>query len=162
MSEAYDRAARLSSTLATRRLTLATAESLTGGGLGELMSAAPGASLSYVGGVVAYATAVKHQLLGVSSATVAAHGVVSAECAAEMARGVRALLGSDIGVSTTGVAGPDRQEDKPVGLVFVCVADVDGARTRELRLSGERGEVRAAACLHAVTAVLDTLAGPGV
>lgn len=133
---------------------VSTAESLTGGALGETLSAAPGASDTYLGGVVAYATSLKLSVLGVSEETVSRHGVVSAECAAEMAAGVRSLTGSDVSVSTTGVAGPAVQEGKPVGLVFLGVAGPRGVVTKELHLDGDRPAVRAAACREAISAVL--------
>ena len=88
--------------------------------------------------------------------------MVSAECAAQMARGVRALLASDYGVSTTGVAGPDPQEDKPVGLVYVGVAGPDGVETAELRLDGGRAEIRDAAAVAALRAVLHAVVGEDV
>ena len=116
-------AATLQAELLRRGAMLATAESLTGGRLGDVLSAAPGSSDTYLGGVVSYATEVKQKVLGVSPETVERHGVVSAECAAEMARGVRDLIGAEFAVSTTGVAGPTRQEDKPVGLVFLAWPD---------------------------------------
>ena len=155
--DAPDLAALLHATLLERGLTVASAESLTGGGLGALLSATPGASTTYRGGVVTYATELKQQLLGVTDEVVAGPGVVSAECAAQMARGARALLGSDYAVSTTGVAGPDPQEGKPVGLVYVGVARPSGVRTVELHLTGDRAAVREAACAAAVRAVLDAL-----
>jgi PncC family amidohydrolase len=95
----------------------------------------------------------------VSEETVERHGVVSAECAAEMAGGVRTLLGADFGVSTTGVAGPDAQEGKPVGLVYVGVAGPAGVRTEELHLQGGRAEIRAEATRRAVAALLETVVG---
>ena len=152
-------AAQLHAELARRSAMVATAESLTGGALGALLSAGPGASATYLGGVVSYATAVKQLLLGVSDATVDRHGVVSAECAAEMAVGVRALVGADYAVSTTGVAGPTRQEGKPVGLVYVGVAGPAGVETRELHLPGDRKEIRERAVREAVSAVLAELVG---
>lgn len=140
--------------LFTRSQMLATAESLTGGRLGDVLSAAPGASDTYLGGVVSYATEVKQSVLGVSADTVETHGVVSPECAAEMASGVRRLVGADFGVSTTGVAGPATQEGKPVGLVFVAVAGPgDGVRTRRCEFGGERPEIRE----QTVKAALDLL-----
>lgn len=152
-------AASLHAELLRRHLMAATAESLTGGALGDLLSAAPGASETYLGGVVSYATEVKQSLLGVSDATVRQHGVVSAECAGEMATGVRELLHADYGVSTTGVAGPTRQEDKPVGLVYIGVAGPHGVCTKELRLAGERAEIRRQVCLEAVTALMGEVVG---
>src|SRR5688572_1022813 len=97
--------------LAALSLTLATAESLTGGGLGALVTTVPGASAVYAGGVIAYSVPAKVGLLGVPEALVAEHGVVSPPCAVAMAAGARTALGADVGVSTTGVAGPDTQED---------------------------------------------------
>ena len=139
--------------LRERGLTLATAESLTGGGLGEAVTTVPGASAVYVGGVITYATRLKVDLLAVPSEVVEGHGVVSAECASAMAGGVRELVGADVGVATTGVAGPDPQEGKPVGLVYVAVADPAGVVVEELSLTGDRGTIRQAT----VTAALDLL-----
>src|SRR3954471_16853199 len=93
--------------------TIATAESLTGGRLSTRLTDTPGASETFLGGVVTYATALKVSLLGVDQAIVDEHGVVSAECAQAMASGVRAVTGATYGLSTTGVAGPTPQEDKP-------------------------------------------------
>ena len=152
--EAVVSTASLQAVLSQAGHTVATAESLTGGGLGSLLSQAAGASETYLGGVVAYATSVKHGLLGVSDQTLAEHGAVSAECAAEMASGVRVLLDADYAVSTTGVAGPDTQEGKPVGTVFVGVAGPDGTSVKELHLDGDRAEIRARACREAVNAAL--------
>jgi PncC family amidohydrolase len=158
--QAQELTAQLHAELIERGATVATAESLTGGALGDLVSAAPGASESYVGGVVCYATRVKQQLLGVSEDVVARHGVVSAPCAEQLARGVRELLGADYAASTTGVAGPTTQEGKPVGLVYVGVAGPEGVWSRELHLSGDRPEIRRAACLAAVEAVLEAVVRP--
>jgi PncC family amidohydrolase len=149
--------ASLHAELLEHGVTLATAESITGGALADLVSASPGASETYLGGVVTYATEAKTGVLGVSSETVDEHGVVSAECAAEMAKGARTLLGTDWGVSTTGVAGPTEQEGKPVGLVYVGVAGPDGARSEELHLDGDRAEIRRQACLMAAHLVMQRL-----
>jgi nicotinamide-nucleotide amidase len=149
--------ATLHAELVRRGATLATAESLTGGALGDLISASPGASETYPGGVVSYATEVKTGVLGVRQATVDEYGVVSAECAREMAERVRALLGTDWGVSTTGVAGPTEQEGKPVGTVFVAVAGPDGVRHRQLDLDGDRAEIRQQTCVSAAKLVLEAL-----
>jgi nicotinamide-nucleotide amidase len=159
--ETQDLGAQLHAELLARGKMVATAESITGGGLGALLSAAPGASETYLGGVVSYATAVKQQLLGVTDRTVEEDGVISAACAREMAAGVRDLLKSDFAVSTTGVAGPSEQEGKPVGLVYVGVAGPHGARAVELKLDGDRAEIREQACLEAVRAVLESVVGPG-
>jgi PncC family amidohydrolase len=158
--EAQELTAQLHAELTERDATIATAESLTGGSLGDLLSAAPGASEAYVGGVVSYATSVKQRLLGVGNDIVERHGVVSAECAEQMARGVRELLGVDYAVSTTGVAGPTTQEGKPVGLVFIGVAGPDGVWSEELHLDGERPQIRDRTCLEAVRAALQAIVGP--
>lgn len=152
-------AAQLLGLLRRRGLTLATAESLTGGGLGALMTSVPGASDVYVGGVVSYATRVKTALLGVPADLAAEHGVVSAECAEAMAVGARTLLDADVALSTTGVAGPDPQEDKPVGTVYVAVATGAGVRVQALSLMGDRLAVRRDAAAAAVDLALAVLTG---
>jgi PncC family amidohydrolase len=149
--------ASLHAELLRRGMTLATAESLTGGALADLVSASPGASETYLGGVVAYASEVKVRVLGVRRETVARHGVVSEGCAVEMADGVRTVVGSDWGVSTTGVAGPTSQEGKPVGTVFVAVSGPEGVRSRRLQLDGDRAEIRAQVCTEAATMVLEAV-----
>jgi nicotinamide-nucleotide amidase len=154
--------AALHAELLERGLHLATAESLTGGALADLVSASPGASETFLGGVVSYATTVKQSLLEVEDATVAEHGVVSAPCAREMAAGVRALLGADWGVSTTGVAGPTEQEGKPVGTVFVGLSGPDGTTAHELHLDGDRSAIRAAACTAAANLLLERVVTPAV
>jgi nicotinamide-nucleotide amidase len=122
------------------------------------LSAVPGASQTYLGGVVSYATSVKIAVLGVPEELVERHGVVSAQCAAAMADGVRALTGATVGVATTGVAGPTEQEGKPVGTVFVAVSSPDGVRTIALELAGSREEIVERTCDEALQALHDTLA----
>jgi nicotinamide-nucleotide amidase len=140
--------------LRSRGESLATAESLTGGMLGSEVTAVPGASDVYVGGVISYATAVKQALLGVPAELVASYGVVSAECAEAMALGARSLLGASWAISTTGVAGPDAQEGRPAGLVFVGIAGPDGGSSQRLHLTGDRQEIRRAACVAALDLLL--------
>lgn len=154
-------AARVLDDLTGRRQTLAAAESLTGGLVAGTLTCVPGASLAFRGGVTAYATDVKRDVLGVDGALLDERGAVDAEVACRMAGGVRRLLRADWGVSTTGVAGPDAQDGKPVGLVHVAVAGPgDGAvRARELRLPGGRADVREGAVLGALTLLRDELAG---
>ena len=130
--------------LADAGLTVATAESLTGGLLGATITGVSGSSAVYVGGVVSYATRVKVEVLGVSPEVVETDGVVSAACATQMAEGVRRLLGSDLALSTTGVAGPDLQEGKPAGTVHVALAGPRGTVVRSPRLTGDRAAIRAA------------------
>ncbi|MET9219889.1 CinA family protein [Streptomyces sp. NPDC088197] len=127
-----------------RGRTLAVAESLTGGLVAAELTGVPGASRTFRGSVTAYATALKHELLGVDAALLAARGAVDAQVAREMAEGVRDRLGADWGAATTGVAGPDPQDGQPVGTVFVAVAGPGGAVGAALRLSGDRTEIRRA------------------
>lgn len=144
--------AQVQQALARRGETVACAESLTGGQLATSFSEVPGSSATFVGGVVSYATSVKRDLLGVG-----AERVISAACAEQMASGVRSLLGSTWGVSTTGVAGPDRQEDQPVGTVFVGVAGPAGVRAVRLALEGGRADIRVATVRAAIRALLEDL-----
>jgi PncC family amidohydrolase len=139
--------------LVARGETVATAESITGGQLAARLTQLPGSSFSYVGGVVAYATRTKESVLGVPAAVVADSGVVSAECAVAMATGVRDLMGSTYGVSTTGVAGPERQDGLPPGTVWICVAGPDGAWPSRLELSGDRSTIQGATCDAALSAL---------
>jgi PncC family amidohydrolase len=149
--------------LVERGLTLATAESLTGGAVAAAVVSVPGASNAYVGGVVTYATDLKVSLLGVPQDLVDSDGVVSAACARVMAERVRSLTGADVGVSTTGVAGPDPQEGKAPGTVFVAVSGSVDTRVRALTLTGDRAAVRAATVDAALATVLAVVRenGPG-
>jgi nicotinamide-nucleotide amidase len=140
-------------------VTLATAESLTGGRLAVLVTEVPGSSAVYLGGVVSYATALKIALLDVPEDLVERYGVVSAECAGAMARGVRGLTGATYGLSTTGVAGPDEQEGKPVGTVYVGVAGPDGDSALALELVGDRATIQERTCREALDALLATVRG---
>lgn len=134
--------------------TLAVAESLTGGLVAAELAAVPGASRAFRGSVTAYATDLKHRLLGVDRDLLAARGAVDPQVAAQMAQGVRERLGADWGVSTTGVAGPDPQDGRPVGTVYVAAAGPAGTSTLALRLTGDRTAIRTAS----VAAVLELLA----
>ncbi|HWJ07807.1 MAG TPA: nicotinamide-nucleotide amidohydrolase family protein, partial [Nocardioides sp.] len=118
MNEASDLVDRL----VAREATVASAESLTGGRLAARLTEAPGSSRTFLGGVVTYATEAKRGVLDVPEEIVERFGVISEECARAMAEGARRLFGSTYALSTTGVAGPDTQEDKPVGTVFVGLA----------------------------------------
>lgn len=128
--------------LAESDQTLAVAESLTGGMVAAELTAVAGASRSFRGSVTAYATELKHRLLGVDAGLLAAEGAVNAQVAAEMAAGVRRVLGASWGIATTGVAGPDPQDGQPVGTVFIAVAGPVGRKTVPLRLIGSRTEIR--------------------
>lgn len=123
--------------------TIAVAESCTGGLLGARLTDAAGASTYFLGGIVAYADAVKRERLGVRAETLATHGAVSGQTAIEMAEGVRELFAADVSLAITGIAGPGGgTEEKPVGTVWVAAARSVGPRAFEIRLPGDRQEVR--------------------
>ena len=145
-------AARVLAELWQRGQTVATAESLTGGLVGTMLTAVPGASESYVGGVISYATRLKQSLVGVAPDTLATLGPVAGPTAAEMAVGVARRCQADWGVATTGVAGPDAQDGHPVGEVYVAAAHPASGRVavRTLRLDGDRPAIREAAAAHAL------------
>jgi nicotinamide-nucleotide amidase len=130
--------------LIARDETVATAESLTGGLVAAALTTVPGSSAAVRGGVVAYATELKAALLGVPADLLERHGAVHGAVAEAMAEGARDRLGASTGVATTGVAGPDPAEGKPVGMVFVAVAGPGGLASRQLALTGDREEIRAA------------------
>nr|WP_099344227.1 MULTISPECIES: CinA family protein [unclassified Actinoplanes] len=139
--------------LVERRQTLATAESLTGGLVAATIVEIPGVSAVYRGGLVVYATELKGTLAGVPAALLAERGPVDPDVAGRLAEGARDRCGADWGLATTGVAGPEPQDGKPVGLVYVAVAGPPGTRVRELNLTGNRAAVRT----ESVTAVLQLL-----
>jgi PncC family amidohydrolase len=155
-----DEAAAVLSGLAAAGHTLAVAESLTGGLLAATLTDVPGASEVFRGGVCAYATDVKTSLLGVPDALVRSEGVVSSAVAEAMARGARTRFASTYALSTTGVAGPDRQEGRPVGVVFVAVAGPGGIDSSRLQLDGTRQVIRLSTCL-AVLGMLRRTLDPG-
>ncbi len=132
-------------------LTLATAESCTGGLVSARLTSVPGSSDVVLGGVVAYANAVKEAELGVPADAIARHGAVSAEIAALMAHGARERLGADVAVSVTGIAGPDGgSEEKPVGLVYLHAEGPDGSVGREFSFPGDRASIRARSVVGAL------------
>jgi PncC family amidohydrolase len=125
---------------------LATAESCTGGGVAARITSVAGASEYFLGGIVAYANDAKVKLLGVSPDTLATQGAVSAACAREMAEGARRALGSDLAVSTTGIAGPGgATARKPVGLVYIALAGPNGVQAEEFHFPGGRAVITDAA-----------------
>jgi nicotinamide-nucleotide amidase len=136
---------------ASRGLTVATAESCTGGLLAARLTERPGSSAWVLGGITAYANSAKEQLLDVPAEVLAAHGAVSPEVAAALAEGVRARFGADVGVGITGIAGPGGgTADKPVGTVHLCAVGPDGRQARSLRLPGSRSAVRARSVVMAM------------
>lgn len=123
--------------------TLVTAESLTGGGIGAALTAVPGSSEVYKGGVISYTDWVKHNVLGVREEDLQTYGAVSEPVARQMASGVRSLLKADVAVSVTGLAGPGGDEyGNPVGTVFIGYADEQYTVVRECHFPGNREEVR--------------------
>ncbi|MFC4370177.1 nicotinamide-nucleotide amidohydrolase family protein [Citricoccus nitrophenolicus] len=144
-----------------RGLTLATAESLTAGLLAATLAEVPGASGTLQGGVIAYQNHVKQNLLGVDADLLARHGAVHPEVARQMAEGARRATGADVGLSTTGVAGPAPHQGQPVGTVYVGVAGLgreagEPAEVEVLRLSvdGDREAIRRGTVQQALLAVL--------
>ncbi len=126
-------------TLVERGLTLATAESCTGGNIARLLTAQTGASAYFKGGVVAYSNEVKESVLGVKHETLEAHGAVSEETVREMVEGVRTRLGADLAIATTGIAGPDGgTPEKPVGTVWIAVADATHTEAKLLQFGANR------------------------
>jgi nicotinamide-nucleotide amidase len=144
--------------LLERGETVAVAESLTGGALAAALVVVPGVSATFRGGVIAYATELKSELLGVDAALLAARGPVDPDVAVAMAAGVRDRLGATWGLATTGVAGPDPQDGHPPGVVLVAIAGPDDAGVEALALDGGRAAVRAAAVTGALELLLAVLA----
>lgn len=152
-------AAGVLAVLTRRGSTLAVAESLTGGLLAAAFTAVPGASTAFRGGLVVYATDLKERLAGVPDDLLATYGPVSEPVAAALASGVRARLGADYGVATTGVAGPAEHDGVAVGTVFIAVATPAGAGGGvRLALHGDRDRIRTAtvdAAIEALAAALE-------
>ena len=145
---ARELAAEVLALLSRSNRTLAVAESLTGGLVAAALTDVPGSSVAFRGGIVAYATELKAELLGVDAAMLAAHGPVYAPVAKAMAEGVRARLGATVGAATTGVAGPGPQDGHPAGTVHIAVSlpgvadEGDETVVRSIALPGDRDEVR--------------------
>lgn len=147
-------AADVLAALRGRGLTLATAESLTGGLVGAALTAVAGSSDVYRGGIVCYATDLKASLVGVPAHLLAAYGPVAPETAAALAAGAARVCGADVGIATTGVAGPSPQDGHPVGEVYIAVSVPGGEpQVRPLRLEGTRDDIRG----QTVDAVLELL-----
>jgi nicotinamide-nucleotide amidase len=137
-----------------RSLSVATAESCTGGLIGERLTAVPGSSDVFLGGVVAYSNGVKESILDVPAELIHADGAVSESVARAMASGVRTRIGADVGIAVTGIAGPGGgTAEKPVGTVWIAVQVGEQVRTFGRVYIGDRGEVRA----RAAQAALDTV-----
>jgi PncC family amidohydrolase len=146
--------------LLERSLTLATAESCTGGLIGYSLTEIPGSSEYYLGGVISYSNAAKIEQLGVPAKTIDQHGAVSAQTAVAMAEGARRRFGADYGISVTGVAGPGGGSDeKPVGLVYVAVADAGGDEVRRHQRHGERHDNRLESARVCLELLLERIEG---
>lgn len=156
-----DQAADVVDALRAEGLHLACAESLTGGLVSAAIVAVPGASEVLRGAIVAYDPSVKVALLQVDADLIQQVGTVDPEVALQMARGACAAVGAEIGVATTGVAGPGPAEGHPAGTVFVAIAGAKGEQVRELALPGGRAKVRAQATAAAITLLRDRLRGSG-
>ena len=144
--------------LLRRGLTLATAESCTGGLLSHRLTNVPGSSGYFLGGVVAYSNRLKETLLNVAPETLRAHGAVSAETAQEMARGARQCLGADTALSITGIAGPTGgTAEKPVGLMYVCLSSPGKERSRRILLAQDRLGNKQGAVEAAMRLLIDSL-----
>lgn len=144
--------------LRARGMTLVTAESLTGGGIGSALTAVSGASEVYKGGVISYVNEVKRDVLGVPQEILDTYGAVSARTAGYMGAGVRKLLGADIAVAVTGLAGPGGDEfGNPVGMVYICYDTESLSELRKFNFKGSREEVRDQTILAALELILEKL-----
>ena len=141
--------------LRQKGLTISCAESCTGGLLTGCLTEIAGSSDYVMGSVVSYTNQVKNRIIGVKQTTLAEYGAVSAAVAQEMAEGIRTLIGTDIGVSVTGNAGPGASEDKAVGLVYIGVTGKKGTVTGENHFDGNRSAVREQAVEKALKMVLE-------
>ena len=148
-------AEKLVKVLTEKKMTCATAESCTGGGVGYAITAVSGSSAVFWGGIISYDNSVKHGVLGVPEEVLATKGAVSSECAAVMADGARRRLNTDFAVSITGIAGPGGgSAEKPVGLVWFGIASKTGTITEKKVFTGDRKAVRTAAIEHALELLL--------
>ena len=149
----------LGSLLRAKGKTIAAAESCTGGKVGDMITSVPGSSDYFLGGIISYSNDAKVRLLGVDSETISAEGAVSEEVALQMALGARWAFGADIGVSTTGIAGPGGgSAAKPVGLVYVAVSIGDKGVCRKHVFTGARDDVKKSSSESALALVVEVLA----
>jgi PncC family amidohydrolase len=152
--------AEVGSVLLARGYTISTAESCTGGLLSHTLTGISGSSAYFMGGVVAYSNQIKEQALGVQEQTLIEFGAVSEQTACEMADGIRNQFNTDIGLSTTGIAGPTGgTADKPVGLVWIGISTPDGTQAFECHFEGDRLEVMRSTVMALLTRLLTQLKG---
>ena len=136
--------------------TLATAESLTGGGIGAALTAVSGSSAVYKGGIISYTDEIKRNILSVSADSLVQYGAVSAPVAGEMVSGVRRIMGADVAVSVTGLAGPGGDEfGNPVGTVYIGYSDGNTSLARHFLFDGDRSQVRSQAAAAALKLILE-------
>ncbi len=146
--------------LSEKELTLACAESCTGGMLSKRITDVPGASKVFLGGITAYAAAVKEKLLDIPPELISSEGVVSRDVALAMAAGSRKALGADLGIGITGLAGPDGDgSEVPVGTVYVALSSADASYCRKLKLGNNRVRTRTVASSHALDMIRRSLTG---
>ena len=158
MEEARNLSRALQERLKNGECSLATAESCTGGLLGHLITAIPGSSAYFWGGVISYNNDVKHRILGVRQETLETKGAVSAECAREMAQGIRRLTRADIGISITGIAGPTgATPEKPLGLTYIHLSTADCEYGEVFIWHGTRSENKLASAKAALRLILKYL-----
>jgi PncC family amidohydrolase len=154
-------AARVGERCRAAAVTIATVESCTGGLIGHLLTEIPGSSAYYLGGFVTYSDDAKRTMVGVPAEVLASHGAVSAQTAMAMAAGGRDRTGADVGVSVTGIAGPDGgSAAKPIGLTYVAVADAAGGEVRRFTWSGSRAENKRSSAQAALELVVERMIAP--
>lgn len=154
MTPCFDLIARLKE----QKKTIATAESCTGGGIGSALTAVPGSSEVYKGGIISYTNEIKTRLLGVPQTLLQEQGAVSETVACAMAQGARKVLQTDVAISVTGLAGPGGDEyGNPVGTVFIGIADESGVKAKKFLFPGNREQVRGAAVEAAIKMALETV-----
>ena len=140
-------------------LTIATAESCTGGLIGHLLTSIPGSSLYYLGGIIPYSNTIKTEILGVTEDTLAKFGAVSHECLKQMAAGVRDIMKSNISLAVSGIAGPDGgSPEKPVGTVFFALADKNGVESVKFFFDGNRSDIKYKSAETALELICKTVA----
>jgi PncC family amidohydrolase len=146
--------------LTIHKINISVCESCTGGMLGSIITSIPGSSEYFKGGVIAYSNEIKNKIVGVRASTLKKFGAVSKETAREMAKGVRKITNSDIGIAITGIAGPGGgTKDKPVGLVYIAIAGEESTKIEKCLFSGNRENIRIKACCHALNTLIKTLRG---
>ncbi len=151
---------KLGRLLLKKNLSLSICESCTGGMLGAIITSIPGSSEYFKGGIIAYSNEIKNKIVGVKASTLKKFGAVSKETAKEMAQGVKNLIGSDIGISITGIAGPGGgTKTKPVGLVYIGMAKGKKVKVEKNIFSGNRQQIRKKACINALKLTIQIIEG---